>query len=75
MQVTEKEINEQINAIDNLARPLHDYIKTSLPQGSFRTNQAWARLQECVNWATHAILEQQIQDKKKSAEKWTSVLV
>lgn len=64
----EKSINDQLIILDNLQKPLHEYIKTKLPYGSFRTNCAWGRLQECVNWATSAIIEQQVQDKKKSTK-------
>lgn len=61
----DQKVKEKINRLDELARPLHEFIKTDLPQGSFRTNQAWARLQECVNWATNSVLEGVVAAKKK----------
>lgn len=64
----EQQIKDKISKIDELARPLHDFIKTELPQGSFRTNQAWARLQECVNWATNSALEGTVATKKKKSK-------
>lgn len=56
--------NEKLAKIEELARPLHAFITEQLPPGSFRTNQAWARLQECVNWATNAALEEEMVKKK-----------
>ncbi len=61
----EEKTREKIEMINKLAEPYHQFINQALPHGTFRTNQAWARLQESVNWASAAVLEEAAKPPKK----------
>lgn len=64
----EKSLSGKSEKLDKASRPLHDFITNELPNGTFRSNQAWARLQESVNWALASLLEESKKDpevKKK----------